>query len=609
MAAFNGVRVLPDMPKNIPHMETLIQEFETGFKSFNRQDIVSESSTSSGSFVKKIVEAYESSVRASIENAEQERASKRSDLFNTIRNRKNVGKNDSSLSIYSELGSNLRRWSSLKNTSEISSVSPSVKKCDLEDDLMPNRSHSKSYKKTDILKTWSSKMNKYGFMKELMNIRPNFSKKNEAEILNRKSQAFCSPPENERKYKSKNNMPLICSSPLEDVDKDIDYIEDPLDDILTNSHDSSNASNNSYKNLQTNLYDFESEEWELSSTSSQSLNSSSRSLHDDISSTKSHTNDNLLLESSFQDITVIPSKDNLNDCENQIAEEILESSSDFIRESPRVIGVSLKRPIKIDNNTSVTWIPVLDEKLPHKKSLKKLLSMFNRAKLSLNHRKKTKEKQPKEQHIFDSGFIERCLSMSSSQQSWPSDAGHVDDKPSTPPTFDTFGRSKYVSEHCNGRTVASRMMLTETLHAPKLANDYVSFDPNPRISSHGTTSLGKENCQDAESSSRNTSISSSSKAKVFCKYPLLPKHPHLIHSSIPKHPFVAWTKMDQIEEEEAMVEKMMQCDEEIEQKSDVLELRRSSTLPIPVPQSTLNISYPRMSKCADSVNNNYDVPK
>lgn len=600
MAAFNGVRVLPD----IPNMETLIQEFETGFRSSNRQDVVSESSISGGSnFVKKIVEAYESSVKASIENAEQEHASKRSGLFNTIRNRKNVEKSDSSPSMYSELGSNLRRWSSLKNTSEISSVSSTVKKYDLEDDfVMPNQCYSKSYKKTDILKTWSSKINKSGLMKELMNIRPNSSKK--SEILDGRGQAFYSPPESERKYKSKNNMPLICSSPLEDVDdKDIDYIEDPLDDILTNSHDSSNASNNSYKNLQVDLYDFESEEWELSSTSSQSLNSSSRSLHDDTSSTKSHTNDNLLLESSFQDVTVIPSKDDLNDCENQVAEEILEPSSDFIRKLPQVIGVSLKRPIKIDNDTSITWIPVLDEKLPQKKSLKKLLSMFNRAKLSLNHRKKSKERQPKKQHIFDSGFIEQCpsVSSSSSQQSWYSDAGHVDNKPSTPPTFGTFGRPKYVSEHCNGRTVKSRMMLTETAHASELANDFVSFDPNL---SHRTTPLDKENCQDAESSSKNTGSS-----KVFCKYPLLPKHPHLIRSSVPKHPFVAWTKMDQIEEEEAIVEKM-QSGEEIEQKSDVLELRCSSTLPIPVPQSTLNISYPRISECADSsAKNNYDVPK
>ncbi|XP_025270034.1 uncharacterized protein LOC105258690 [Camponotus floridanus] len=598
MAAFNGVRVLPD----IPNMETLIQEFETGFRSSNRQEVVSESSISGGgSFVKKIVEAYESSVKASIDNAEQEHASKRSSLFNTIRNRKNVEKSDSSPSMYSELGSNLRRWSSLKNTSEISST---VKKYDLEDDfVMPNQYHSKSCKKTDILKTWSSKINKSGLMKELMNIRPNSSKKSETEILDGRGQAFYSPPESERKYKSKNNMPLICSSPLEDVDdKNIDYIEDPLDDILTNSHDSSNASNNSYKNLQVDLYDFESEEWELSSTSSsRSLNSSSRSLHDDTSSTKSHTNGNLLLESSFEDVTVIPSKD-LNDCENQVAEEILEPSSNFIRKLPQVIGVSLKRPIKIDNDTSITWLPVLGEKLPQKKSLKKLLSMFNRAKLSLNHRKKSKERQPKKQHIFDSGFIEQCpsVSSSSSQQSWYSDTGHVDNKPSTPPTFGTFGRPKYVSEHCNGRTVKSRMMLTETTHAPELANDFVSFDPNP---SHRTTLLNEENCQDVESSLKNAGSS-----KVFCKYPLLPKHPHLIRSSVPKHPFVAWTKMDQIEEEEAIVEKM-QSGEEIEQKSDVLELRCSSTLPIPVPQSTLNVSYPRISGCADSfANNNYDVP-
>lgn len=571
--------MLPD----IPNMETLIQEFETGFRSSNRQEVVSEPSIS-GSFVKKIVQAYESSVKASIENAEKEHASKRSSFFNTIRNRKNARKSDhSSPLMYSELGSNLRRWSSLKNTSEISS-----KTYDLEDDFaMPNQYHSRGWKKADILKTWSSKINKSGLVKELMNIRANSSRKSEAEILDGRDQAFCSPPESERKHKSRSNMPLICSSPLEDVDeKSMDYIEDPLDDILTNSHDSSNASNNSYKNLQVDLYDFESEEWESSSaSSSRSLNSSSGSSHDD---TKSHGN--LLSGSSLEDVTVTPSKDeDLNDCEKQ--EETSEPSS-LIRKLPQVIGVSLKRPIKIDNDTSITWIPVLGEKLPQKKSLKKLLSMFNRAKLSLNRRKKSKERQ----RVFDSGFIE-----SSSQQSWYADAAA---KPSTPPTFGTFGRPRYVGENCNDGTAKDHrtMMLTETARVPGLADDFVSSDSNP---SHGTTLLSEENCRDAECSLKNAGSS-----KVFCKYPLLPKHPHLIRSSVPKHPFVAWTKMDQIEEEEATIENM-RSGEEIVQKSDVLELRCSSTLPIPVPQSTLNVSYPRISaECADSfANNNYDVPK
>ncbi|KAL6439780.1 hypothetical protein ACFW04_004070 [Cataglyphis niger] len=613
MAAFNGVRVLPDMPKNVLSMETLIQEFETGLKSSNRQDSVLKSSTShGGSFVKKIVEAYESSIRASIENVEEEHTSKRSGLFNTIRNQKNVEKTDSSPLTYGKLSN------SLKNTSE-TFVSSVVKKHDLEDDFaMPNRCrHSKSDKKTDILKTWSgisSKINKYSFMRELTNSRPNSSKKSKTKTLKRKGQIFCSPSEGEGKYKSKNNMPLICSSPLEDVDdKDMDYDEDPLDNILTNSHDSSNNSNDSYKNLQVDLYHFESEDrkFELSSTSSQSLNSSSRSLCDDTSSTKSY-NDNLLLESSFQNITVVP--DVLNDYKNlQDMEQILKLSSNFNRESPRVIGVSLKRPIEIDNDISVTWIPVLDEKLPQKKSLKKILSMFNRAKLSLNHRKiskKSKDKQSKKQHIFDSGFIEQCPSVSSfsSQQSWHSDTDHVDDEPSTPLTFGTFGR---VSEHCTGRTGKNRMMLTEILHAPQLASDFVSSDPNSWISSRSSTSLDKEpGHQDVESSSRNMSTTSSSKSRVFCKYPSLPKHPHLNRSSIPKHPFVAQTKMDQIEEEEAMTEKVMQCDEKVEQKPDVLELtmRCSSSSPIPVPQST-NISHFRMPKCTDSsTNSNYDLP-
>ncbi|CAL1676795.1 unnamed protein product [Lasius platythorax] len=620
MAAFNGIRVLPDMPKNIPNMETLIQDFETGLGSSSRQDTVSSLPSSGGSFVKKIVEAYESSVRASIENAEQEHARKRPGLFNTIRNQKNVEKSDSSPSIYGELGSSLRRWSSLKNTSEISSGLSVVKKHDLEDDFVtPNRCHTKSDKKTDILKTWSeisSKINKYGFMRELTNIRPNSSKrKRETENLKRRGQVFYSPPESEGTYKSKNNMPLICSSPLEDVEDDTDYDEDPLDDILTNSRDSSSPSNNSYKNLQVNLYGFESEEWQFElSASSQSSKSSSRSLCDDTSSAKNHANDSLLLGSSFQDITVVPSKDVLNARENPQVTEQPESSADFNRESPRVIGVSLKRPIKIDNDTSVTWIPMLDENLPQKKSLKKLLSVFNRAKLSLSYRKigkKLKRKQPKERHIFDSGFIERCpsVSSSSSQKSWHSDAGHVDDEPSTPPTFGTFGRPKCVSERCTEKTVKNRMMLTEILHhAPKVASDFVPSDPNSWISSRGTVSLGKEDRQDVEPSSRNTSIASFSKSRVFCRHPSLPKHPHLIRSSVPKHPFVAQTKMDQIEEEEATAERTMQCGEKIEEP-DVLKLRYPSSLPIPVPQSAQNISYPRMSEYADlSTINNYDRP-
>ncbi|XP_072765975.1 uncharacterized protein [Anoplolepis gracilipes] len=610
MAAFNGVRVLPDIPK----IETLIQEFKTDLRSSSRQDTVSESSTSSsGSFVKKIIEAYESNVRVSIENAEQKHASKRSGLFklHTIQNQKNE-KSDSTPSICGELGS-LRRWTSFKNTPEISFVS-SIKKNDLEDDfVISNQYHCKNDKKSDILRTWSeisSKINRHNFMREMTNnIWSNFSKKSEMETPQKRSQ-FCSPPESEKKRKSKNHMPLICSSPLEDVnDKDTEYDEDPLDDILTNSRDSSNNSNNSYKNLQGDLYDFESKklQFELSSTSSQSLNSSLRSSHDDISSTDSYTNDSLLLESSFQDITVLASKDVLNDRENsQAVEQILKSSSDFNRESPRVIDVS-KRPIKIDNDTSLTWIPV-DQKLPQKKSLKKLMSMFNRAKQLLNKKigKKLKEKQLKKRYIFDSGFIEQCPSSSSSQQSWHSDADHVDDEPSTLPTFGTFGRPKCVREHRTEKTVKNRMMLTEILDAPKLASDFVSFDPNPRTFSRKASS-SKENHQDVEPSSRSTSIASFSKSRVFCKYPLLPKHPHLIHSSIPKHPFVAPTKMDQIERE-ATAEKAMQYDERIEQKP-VLEPKCSSTLPIPVPQSTLNISYPRRSECTDSpTSSNYDTP-
>ncbi|XP_029160294.1 uncharacterized protein LOC114932290 [Nylanderia fulva] len=588
MAAFNGIRVLPDIPKDIPSMETLIQEFETGFRSSSRQDTVSElSSSSGGSFVKKIVEAYESSFRASIENAEREHVRKRSGLFNTIRKQKNVEKSDSSPSMYDELGGDLRRWASLKNTSEKPSAFPVIDKHDLKDDFVtPNRYSAKSDKKTDISKTWSgisSKINKYGFMRELTNIRLNSSssKRDEMEKLKIRDQMYYDSPGSDEEYKLTNNMPLICSSPLED-----DREENPLDDILTNSRDSSSPSNNSYKNLQGDLYNFENEGWQFElSTSSPSLNSS-RSLYGDTSSTeKNRVNDSLLLDSSVQDVTVIPSKDDLNDRETPQATEHMSKSPDLNRDSPRVIGISLKQPIRIGDDTSVTWIPVLNEKSSRIKSLKKLLSVFSRAKLSFGYKKigrRLKRKQPKREHIFDSGFIERCPSTLSSfsQRSWHSDVGHVDDEPSTPPTFGTFGRPKCVSERC-GRTVRHRRRIMLTEAAPKLVND---LEPK---GAHRYVEFS-------------SSVAGFTKSRVFCRYPSLPKHPHLIRSSVPKHPFVAKTKMDQIEEEEATAER------KIEPDALKLTMRCPST-PISVPRSALNISPPKTSDL--SAINNYDLPK
>lgn len=560
--------MLPDIPKNMPNMEILIQEFETGFCSMStNQDTASKSLTSNdGNFVKKLVKAYESSVRASNENSQREGNKEKFNFFNTldvIHNQKNVEKNDPSLAIYdtpnSQCQNNLSKKSKIFLTS--------FEECEVEDDfVIVNRYRSESDKRP-VSMTWprsSSKINMYSSIDDdiLMNVQSNSSKRNETWDLRKGDIKL---EDNSMKSKL-----MICSSPLEDVeDTNLDR-EDPLDDILTSSCDSS--SNNSYRNLQADLYDFENEQWQLSSTSLSSLSSFSRS---SCNNPLSINND--LLDSSFQDITVTSSKNISKNQENlQNFKPVPSSSSNFDRKSLPVIGASLSedQPIKINDDTCVTWISALGEKLTRKKPLKKLLNSTFYTKL-LNYKKvwkKSTEKQPNER-TSDSGFIDRFLSSSSSQKSWHSDP---DEKP---PTFSTFGRTKNDCVNNKIRFKSSRMVLTEV---------------------PCTTTAYKENHQNIESSLKSMMPANSSTLKVSCGYPPLLKHPYLTRNGIPKHPFVTKTKLDQTIEKESGDEEMRydakECKSELESSSMSL-----------VSQVDLNISFSRMSEWLTSSPNNCDL--
>ncbi|EGI62766.1 hypothetical protein G5I_08937 [Acromyrmex echinatior] len=562
-----GVRVLPDIPKNMPNMEILIQEFETGFCSMstNYQDTASKSSTSNdGNFVKKLVKAYESSVRASNENSQREGTKEKFGFFNTLdvtQNQKNVEKNDSNLATYdtpsSQCQNNLNKKSKIFLTS--------FEECEVEDDfVIVNRYHSESDKKP-VSMTWprsSSKINMYSSIGDdiLMNVQSSPSKKNETWDLKKRDIKL--------EDNSMKNKLMICSSPLEDIeDTNLDY-EDPLDDILTSSCDSS--SNNSYRNLQADLYDFENKQWqlELSSTSLSSLSSSSRSSYNNLLS----INSDLLLDSSFQDIT--SSKNIPKNQENlQNFKPVPSSSSNFDRKSP-TIGALLNedQPIKINDDTCITWISALGEKLSRKKPLKKLLNSTFYTKL-LNYKKVWKKSAEKQQNkrTSDSGFIDQFLSSSSSsQKSWRFDPEK--------PTFSTFGHTE---NDCVNNKVSksSRMVLTEV---------------------PCTTTVYKENRQNIESSLKSMPVNSST-LKVSCGYPPLLKHPYLTQNVIPKHPFVTKTKLDQTIEKESDDEEMRydakECKSELE----------SSSMSF-VSEADLNILFSRMSEwLTSSPNNNCDL--
>ncbi|KYN09542.1 PREDICTED: uncharacterized protein LOC108769690 [Trachymyrmex cornetzi] len=565
-----GVRVLPDIPKNMPNMEILIQEFETGFCSMstNYQDTASKSSTSNdGNFVKKLVKAYESSVRASNENSQREG---NFGFFNTLdvtQNQKNVEKDDPNLATYdtpsSQCQNNLNKKSKIFLTS--------FEECEVEDDFVIISRYRLESDKKSVSVTWprsSSKINMYSSIGDdiLMNVQSSPSKRDETWDLKKKDIKL--------EDNSMKNKLMVCSSPLEDVeDTNLDR-EDPLDDILTSSCDSS--SNNSYRNLQADLYDFENKQWqlELSSTSLSSLSSSSRSSYNNLLSINSD-----LLDSSFQGITVTSSKNISKNQENlQNFKTVPNSSFNFGRKSPPAIGALLNedQPIKINDDTCITWISALGEKLSRKKPLKKLLNSTFYTKL-LNYKKvwkKSAEKQPNE-HTSDSGFIDRFLSSSScsSQKSWRSD-------PDEKPTFSTFGHTENNRVNNKIRSKSSRMVLTEV---------------------PCTTTAYKENRQNIESSLKSLIPVNSSTLKVSCGYPSLLKHPYLTRNGIPKHPFVTKTKLDQTIEKESGDEEMRydpkECKSELESSSMSL-----------VSQADLNILFSRMSEwLTSSPNNNCDL--
>lgn len=589
----NGVRVLPDLPRNMPNMDILIQEFETGFCSMstNSHSTAAKSSTlSDGNFVKKIVEAYESSVRAN-ENSQWERTKERSNFSNildVIKNRKNVEKNSSSPAIYGATSSQDRN--NIKKKSKMSLTS--FEAYDIEDDfVILNQYHSESDVKT-VSETWpefSPKINMYSSMSELsMNVSSS-SKKKEVWNLKKRNKKL--------EDKTKKNK-LICSSPLEDNSKGKDLdCGDPLDDVLTSSCDSS--SNNSYKNLQANLYGFKDEQFELSSSLS--------SLESFLSHKSSVNSDNGSLQDlSFQNAIVTSSKDITEDRENLRDSELVSNPSfNPDRKSPLVVDTSLNENhlIKTNSDNRVTWISTLGEKLSRKKPLKKLLKSTFNAKL-LNYTKvwkKSAEKQPNER-TSDSGFIERFLSASSSssQKSWRSDL----EKPPTQPTFGTFGHAK--NDHCindKSWSKSSRMVLTE-VPRKEFTSDSDPSNSTSRVPSHGTIISCKENRENVESLSKSTMLTSSSRLKASCGYPPLRKHPYLPRNRIPKHPFVAKTKLDQTTEKES-IEQEMRCDAK-ERESDMRELESSGTLP--VSQAQLNILYSKMSEWS-SPNDNYDLSR
>ncbi|XP_011879604.1 PREDICTED: uncharacterized protein LOC105568505 isoform X2 [Vollenhovia emeryi] len=576
----NGVRVLPDIPKSMPNMGILIQEFETGFCSTpaSCQDTAPKSSTlSHGNFVKKIVEAYESSVKAS-NRPPRERTRERSDFLNTLdaKNHRNVEKSSGPAICETAHWDNFQK--------EFNYFSTSLETHEVEGDfVILNRYHSESDVKTasDAWLGFPPKINMYSSIGEFsMESQSSPSTRNKTWSLKRRNEKFDD--------KTRKKKLIVCSSPLEDVeDKDLNC--ETLDDILTSSCDSSN---NSYRNLQANLYCFEDKQLGLSSTSLPSLRSPLRSSHSNIL----NNDDGSLDSSSFLDITVTSSKDVSEDRDNlRDSKPVPNPSYNLDQKSPRAKGAlpNEAQPVKIDSDTCMTWISTLGDKLSRKKQLKKLLkSAFGTKLLNKKVCKKPAEKQPNER-TSDSGFTERFLSSSSSpsQRSW---RPNPTEKPPAPPTFGTFGREKNACVSNKTWSKSSRMVLTE-VPREEFASESEPSDSISWISSRGSTTSCKENRGNVvESPLKSTMLTNSSTLKASCGYPPHPECPRPAWNGIPEQPFIAETKPDRTTEER------MRCDAK-EREFDMRELESSGTSS--TSQTDLNISHSKISQWLTSSSN------
>ncbi|EZA48894.1 hypothetical protein DMN91_006290 [Ooceraea biroi] len=603
---FNGVRVLPDILIDMPNLENLIREFEKGLTSTSegRKNVASQSPTSSnGRIVKKIVEAYE--LRA-IENAQRKQAERRSSFVNTLGNacnRRTFG--GSTPTIHHKSADSSQKRDSLDKNFRVFSV-PNIdtQVRDEIDSVATNQYHLNAKEKKALV--WRKVLpNLYDSKNERTKMRLNSPKK--SENLNKRDRIFCTPSKSERGNKSKAKCR---SSPLldnEDKDKDCG---DLLYDILTNSCTSSNSSNSSYKNLRINLY--EGDEWQRKSSTSLQKSSS---LCDEATSDTSRTNDSSLLDLSFQSTSkdTITSGDVSNDLSNfQSAEPIMRLSGvSNHNQKPRVVGAFLKLPMRI-NNTNVTWIPTLNGKLPRKNSLKKLISVFTNRRKRME--KQSKKYSKKQQRTYDLES-EQCSSSSSSRKSWYSEPDTSIDRPSISPTFETFGRTYRPDLYHANRTNKSRIVLTE-LPREDLTTDLGSSKLTsqiPVVSVDHVSSSSQVNRRNVDPTSETATVASSPRSKMSYEHLSLPKH-HLSQNKVFKHPFVAQTKLDQLNEKTtATMKKDVKQKAKIKKKSDASELESSIASSVFASSSmstSLNISSPRVSEwVASSPNNIYDVPR
>lgn len=552
------------------NMENLIREFEKGSISPSKEyKYVSSPPSSSSQSVKKMIEAYE--LRA-MENARQEDETQRKRKSDYVQNGKEVFTqrtfSGSTPMIYHKSANNSPTRSTLSKNLRVYSVPDIEAECNEMDFAESYDPNAKKGKRALIVGPKVLPNITSGDLPAVRSSSLLLPKKNESWSVIRKNRIFYSSSKSKRESKSSNKPRRKLSSPLKNSKDKCG--QDTVDNILSHSCASSNSS---YKNLQINLYDFKDDEWQ-SSSSSFSVKSKI-SPNDASESSVASTSRNITVNSSYDSVASIIPTDG----------------------KPHIIGAYLKFPIKI-SRTSVTWIPTLNGKLPRKKSLKELISVFTSRRRRVGV--KSKKKQKKQQRIENM----ESESSSSSRNSWYSEPDISINYRSSSPTFETFGHTN--RNQVNGRDKMARMVLTE-LPREDLVTDPGPFKVSSRLPEDCSSTSREANHWNVGSPSESAIVTSSPRSKI--PYHLsLPKHPYLSRKKIPKHPFVSHAEVDEVSENAAATRK----EAEIDKTSDISGLNSSimsSYISASITSTSLNISSPISHWMASSPKSIHDTSK
>ncbi|XP_078045112.1 uncharacterized protein LOC144474279 isoform X2 [Augochlora pura] len=521
----------PSKPLEMPDLESIIREFEMGYHSPSKRDGASEVVTpKSKNFVKKLVAAFEVKYKSYNDQKTQQQ-------------------------IEEEEAANLKELALPKRRSRIFSSPFSSGSDDSKDTTdSPNKSQG-SKRRSGIFYTPT----KYSALDSKMN---------------RRSGIFGSP------FKF-----------LEDDGQDRGYASRDGADESVPSSPQETKSNSSWSGIFSSPFN-RSKDSDKSSvyatpisfqTSKDSGSSSSISFRSDKEECKessrlmrwSGLDDTITFESVDMDVT-LPEPDEtifvedyplvktstmIDEFDRAVKEEVVRDPPRvrFVDRTPKVVGAFLKTPIEVED-TSIEWIPITGKKLPRKRSLKKLLTSwvskpFDKSS-SQNSSERIKPTKKDAKEMQDSGYDEeRSVSLASSASLMSINYALEQQEneyvvPMMRSTLSTFRSRK---RHENAKNAAfqnvcptpckqKKLVLAE-VPREELKVDLGPAYPLPRNLQAATL------VRQTQSSLRNATTNGVPSTPELVRLPRLPKHPGLM--SIPKHPFVALTKFDDTDDEEA----------------------------------------------------------